>query len=771
MQYIQLQGQVAADLDSPINGAFNLFIDTADGTIKAKDSDGNLTSAGGGMVETTYSEISASFVAGTLTAGTYYKITDFKTCYDQPDYDYMGQSIQVGNYKTGSVSPIIVFALDSGSLASDAFQSDYPKDNIKYDITFDRTEVTHNPAFGRITYRKDNQGNTMDYDFREVLFKRYDAYSSDSVYDGEISIEESGSVGFITGSGTSFQNFETGSVIGVLNINGEPIVSYYEIISIEGDNAMIVTGSVYQEVSETRLVNSRRLEAMSWKQNNILSNTASAEYLTFTNIEDCFNNVCTSPYQHQIWEERTFLLPINVFIGGAYEDNSFVTNFRNNTFSDDCDSNVITGNFRGNIIDEDFDNNVIHGDFYDNIIDIDFRNNLIMGGFWLNNLGDDDEEDFENNVIYGDFFNNFYTGVQPMDANTFNNDFYSNIILYGLRENSFYSAYNNIFAEDFNDNKVGDNFHDNTFYSSVYNNTIGAGFYENSIGLDNEESYFEQNHIGYEFKGNQILGDFISNTIGDYFTANQIGYDFEENVIGHSFIVNDIESNFQENTIGNLFESNQIEDNFQNNKIGHNFYNNSIGASFGVYSSDRRGNVIGNDFKDNNILRYFWDNNIGDRFKNNDVGFQFQHNRIETSIIEVDFTQYLGRINTIEVAGGNPVAGSDGIYSGITATSSTTQYGIGAEFTINVVGSLISTVDITNFGKLYEINDTITIDSSSFGGVEDLILTIDTIQSTPMVYEPYNKTIQKRFDETPVLISLTDNNEWYISSNITEPID
>jgi len=73
-------------------------------------------------------------------------------------------------------------------LASDAFQPQYPNDNIKYDISFNETEVTDSPAFGRITYRKDDRGNAFDYDFREVRFKRYDLFFSEQVYNGTISI-------------------------------------------------------------------------------------------------------------------------------------------------------------------------------------------------------------------------------------------------------------------------------------------------------------------------------------------------------------------------------------------------------------------------------------------------------------------------------------------------------------------------------------------------------------------------------------------------------
>ena len=199
-----------------------------------KDENGSTTPTGGGagLTDITYSAISTAIDGNTLIPGSYYRITDFRTCYDQPDYDFNGDTIEEGNWKQGPVSPIIVFAISSDSLASDAYQPEYPNANIKYDVSFSETEVTGGTAYGRITYRKDERGNAFDYDFRDVLFKRYDAYFSESVYEGTVSIGASGSFGVLTGVHTSFDNFESGDIVGVLNIDNNPIVSYYEIVSI-----------------------------------------------------------------------------------------------------------------------------------------------------------------------------------------------------------------------------------------------------------------------------------------------------------------------------------------------------------------------------------------------------------------------------------------------------------------------------------------------------------------------------------------------------------
>jgi hypothetical protein len=773
MQYIQLQGQVAAELDSPLAGGFNLFIDTADGTIKAKDSEGNLTSAGGGLVDTTYNQLTSSLESGLLTPGTYYKITDFKTCYDQPDYGVGGNPIEGDNYRTGSISPIIVFALDSGSLASDAYQPEYPDDNIKYDVTFNQTEVTNGEAFGRIIYRKDNQGNEMDYDFREVRFKRYNTYYSEQVYDGTISVIESGSSTFITGSGTFFENFITGDIVGVLNINNDPIVEYYEITSIENDYLMSITGSRYSFPSETRLLDANLLEGMSWKQNNILSNTASIEIPTFEYIEECFNNKSTNTAAFTVWDEYTFLLPNNVFKGSnTYRDNSFSGGFRNNTFNEaSSNSNRVMDRFYNNIVYNDFDNNTINNEFYDNIIICDFRYNTINGEFHNNHFGDEDEEDFDYNIINGEFYNNFYTAEDDFYYNTLNGDFYQNIVLDEFSKNTLNGFYNNVIGGEFGDNQIGEGFYGNKTYQEFRENTVGDETYENNFF-----ALFSGNTLmGDENYNNNVYSAFEDNRIGDSFSNNNIGDPenigntyFRDNIIGNDFYENTTAGDFQHNVIGNQFHDNLIGPNFSYNQIRNDFFDNTIADDFGFGGGNHRGNIIGNNFSNNTIGEYFYDNNIGDNFEYNSVGDYFQFNRIETGLNEYDFTEYYGILTGVSFP--NDVSGTDGTYSNVTGTTS--GIGVNAEFEITVTDNLVTTVNTTNGGKLYQSGDTITIPSGSFGGTADLVLTEDGLSSTPMVYESYNKTIQRAITGDAVLTVVAPGEGYYpfITTNITEAL-
>jgi hypothetical protein len=620
---------------------YNSFIFGTDGKITLPSGGDILNSNGnsiiGGLIDITYSDIIYAIDEGDLIPGSYYRITDFRTCYDQPDYDYSGDPITGENYKQASVSPIIVFAISSDSLASDAYQPEYPNDNIKYDVSFSQTEVTGGTAYGRIVYRKDNQGNAFDYDFREVFFKRYDAYFSEEVYDGTISIGASGSFGVVTGDGDSFfGNFATGSVIGVLNVNTDYIVDYYEILEVLDNNNMVVTGNVINNVYNTRLLDSNLLTKVSWKQNNIISNTASSEFRTFGNIDRCFSNTSTNTAAYTSWEEYTFLLPNNVFKGNNdYRDNLFGHDFRNNTFNDSCDSNRIGGSFYNNIIDNDFDNNIINDNFYNNIMDCDFQRNMINGEFYNNHLGDNNNEDFDYNIIQSSFYNNFYTGDDNFEYNLIKGSFYGNIILGEFSKNTLNGYYENVSEDDFSDNQVGEGFNGNKTYREFRENVIGDEVYDNNFfgtfygnTLIGDDIY--ENNFYSDFKDNQIGGNFQNNNIGDSVDIDNTY--FGNNKIGNNFNYNSIRRNFEDNQIGNYFENNNLYGDFNNNVIGNDFSSNVV--SHGFFS-----NHIGNNFNDNDYIGdYFKNNKIGDyfennyyiynNFKDNSIGNQFKNNTL-----------------------------------------------------------------------------------------------------------------------------------------------
>lgn len=113
MQYIQLQGQVAETLDLPIEGSYNLFIDTSDNSIKAKDFEGNLTGGGGlSLIETTREAVGQLVLSASLTPGAFYKINGAASAsfYDDREWSYNGMGNEI---QDGGTTIILQAATDS----------------------------------------------------------------------------------------------------------------------------------------------------------------------------------------------------------------------------------------------------------------------------------------------------------------------------------------------------------------------------------------------------------------------------------------------------------------------------------------------------------------------------------------------------------------------------------------------------------------------------------------------------------------------------------
>ena len=112
MQYIQLQGQVAAELDLPLEGSYNLFIDTSDNSIKAKDGDGHMHGGGGlSLTELTREEICQLVASASLTPGAFYKITGAasQSFLDANEWSYSGYGNEI---QDGGTTIILQAATD-----------------------------------------------------------------------------------------------------------------------------------------------------------------------------------------------------------------------------------------------------------------------------------------------------------------------------------------------------------------------------------------------------------------------------------------------------------------------------------------------------------------------------------------------------------------------------------------------------------------------------------------------------------------------------------
>lgn len=580
MQYIQFQGQNASQVPTPIAGGSNLFIDLSDFNIKAKDENGQIHGGGGDITELTYTEFVNTITTSGLTTGSFYIISNFKTCYDVPDYYVNGNPKGNGsiNYREGGVEPIIVLATSVNTISSTAYQPTYPKDKIQYDWTWNSTEITGGAAYGRISERIDEYNNRTDYDHRNIRFNRYQSYNKDLKLTGTLNSYNSGT-GIIIGVGTSFLSQVSQYDVLLFDFQGQKGV---KVVSVDTDNQLTVVvdssfggsidfnGGVIDLYKTTPTGNFDEYKEVYFGQFNSEDWNS---YLTFILNGSAIHNYIGDYSKFYLQENGSnsgFLLANNVF----YSDNS--RNY-SNTIGDRSYNN--TGKYW-------FLRNTIAGRFY--------NNTTHQNGFYSNNVG----EYFYDNVI-----------KSSMYSNIISEGFYGNIIENGFYENTIsFNFYNNKIYGEFNINTIGNSFHENSIYSNFNTNQISRQFISNEIYS--------------EFSGNKTDYYFANNVIGD--TGNRNNFDFLKNIIGVEFNNNIVRQNFTDNKIGNNFYSNTLNGDFRQNVINNDFtYNQNIGYDF-------YGNHIDNGFNNNYVIGdYFRNNQIGDTFSsNNSISFNFKNNKI-----------------------------------------------------------------------------------------------------------------------------------------------
>jgi hypothetical protein len=718
----------------------------------------------------TYSQLVSKITGATLNTGSYYLITDFRSCYDQPDFNSNGTAITTGNYKQAAIEPIMVFATSANTISTTAYQPAYPNDRIQYDWTFSATEVTSGVTYGRISERIDEFNNRTDYDHRTILFKRYKLFTfrPNQPLNGTIQLFNNG---IISGTSTSFTTLTVGDVVYIPSAS----ISYYEIVSITGNTAMTVSGDTItaigagQQIFPTILETNDSNGYFSYKRTNVKTNDY-LEYTTFGDAidQDYAKNNYVGNYANNYTNlgTNTFILANNVFLEGQYESNKFGDYCYNNTWGTDNQNNTWGDYCYENASTNDIDSCIIGHEFYGNIINLNLDNNQIGNSFHSNKLFTENSTDFGGNRI-GNYFNNntIYSGFYD---NTIDNNFQDNIIgdFVSLDTYNFYRNFiknnftSNTIRQDFYENEIGFGFDANQISGDTYTNRIGEQFENNTIYGE-----FYDNQIFNEFKGNITYQDFYANKIDFGFGGNQFSGSCSENAFGPITYSNDFLGSVLGNTFRGAVFENTIGDNFASNNIGFGFINNTIGENFGYGASEPQGNIIGNGFIDNNIGEYFYNNSIVDNFHDNTIGNYFQWNNINTNVNSIDFTSNYGNITGFTYAATGSSA-TDGVYIGLTTI--TNGVGVAATFNVEVSGDVVIGVTGNTQGKLYVSGNTLTILGNQIGGTTGAIsgFTVNTL--SVKIYKPADSTYEFPSNETEMdyLIDNSSLFDTYYSTNI-----
>lgn len=508
----------------------------------------------------TYSEFRNLIIGSSLSTGSYYLITDFKTCYDVPEYIVNGnpKGSPFIDYMQSSVEPIIVHATSSNTISSVAYQPAYPNDKIQYDWTWNVTEITGGDAYGRITERIDEYNNRTDYDHRTILFNRFQSYDKNTKLTGAIYALETFPGDSLMGNGTSFTKEVSPGDVLLIQGNSEFGVKVSEVLSdtqltIIVDLATDISfcGNSYSFYSAVGSGNYDECKEVYIGQKN---QEDWNRQLTFKLDGSALHNYI-GDYSNFYLEDNVsnsgFLLANNVF----YSDNSGIYS---NIIGDRSYNNTGKYWFVRNTIAGRFYNNSIHENgFYSNNIEEYFNGNVIQSSVWGNTI----KEGFSENYIY----NNFYD-------NQIGNNFNSNQIYFNFYENSIGVSFEINTIGNYSD--INSSVDNNDGQLRFWRNSIGNNFISNFIGRD-----FQNNQIGNQFQSNVVNGDFYTNVIGSDFNSNQnIGYNFYGNHIGNSFNNNElIGDNFRLNQIGEYFNGNSVSYQFNNNQIGNTFENNTLG--------------------------------------------------------------------------------------------------------------------------------------------------------------------------------------------------
>ena len=623
--------------------------------------DGRGTNGGVTIVPTSYDEL--VYLKGTsgLITGAYYIIEDYRTCYDQPDYDYNGNPITSGIYRQSEVEPIIVLATSFNTIDKNAYQPKYPNDKIQYDISFSVTEITGNKEYGRIIERLDEFGNRTDYDHRTILFKRYRTYFYDltSPLAGLINVSGSNAVG----TNTFFtENFNTDSIIYVggnifqvvsiiddthMELAGANYIYennmryYYASTEIDGSTSNIP----YTHTQMTGMPSTQEATSGQFLMDGIVSNGdadfgVGSKY--FTNLYPglflmCAYNISIDEFSIQgdvgisgtnfnTYEYSTSFMDIDYSayvkrLGGTTSPSINQIIIFNTSSSTGLVQKVSTNLSNDLQIIDGIENSRAtqlhyllmskpHGEELSNIEIQNIVNTYI---------GLIDPNSIENTLSY---FNSNYTKITsiPDTLYLFNDIGSSGEIDNG--GNNIYDGANYIYTNigekykcyDWKmNNIINDEVH--RYFKTFQNDTefIYSSRYTTKDNYIGDHSMYYNSNISSSFfrLANNVFGLYsYSNTLGErcfnnttynWFNKNRITGTFQRNVIKRGFYSNRITEYFTDNIINGYSWGNNIGDSFSYNETGDNFYDN----------------IINNYFSYNSMTCVFYRNNIGINCENN----------------------------------------------------------------------------------------------------------------------------------------------------------
>lgn len=420
------------------------------------------------IYDTTYADLVAAQSGGSLSAGAFYRITDYVTKINGTyDISSMAGSAAYVHYAKSAEHPfdIIVQALDENTLSENASaiqhdgdtyftNSDLSAWQLKYTIENDPTQYAWADATngkGVIYYMKDEFGNECRYDFKNIQYLAYAITYTESQYEDSLCYDASnqpkryGSVYYVF---TALENYmETGSYIppfpptwrkdfsagaNILDAIQFPTVDATYLQAFNAD--WYYTFDEYDESTGTHLDKTLNSSGLVVTYDNVIGRTADAlsVQLSLPNIPEG--------------------LPANIFEYLLGEDEY-----------EQCWSNVLGGNSLFNVFGVAFATHTL----------TQFAFNVLGDNCYSNTFGDD------------------------CQSNSFGDSCYSNTFGDSCGNNSFGdNCYSNTFGDNCLNNSFGDSCGNNSFGNSYYGNSFGNECGNNSFGNNCSDNTFDR-QCGY----------------------------------------------------------------------------------------------------------------------------------------------------------------------------------------------------------------------------------------------------------------------------------
>jgi len=267
-----------------------------------------------------------------LVFGQSYIITDYQTVHIISNTE---------DINTGEIEPLLVTAVSTNKLASEAHSLLYPQDIIYYEVTNDQTVVagcTKGYIYRRIDTK---QNNDIPFDFRQVKFRRWQisqpTWNSSETYNRGSVVK------------STFDNTLWMSIVDN-NLNNPTNNSNYWR-QFEFDNLTYISpfAETWNRSGDYTFVLTCTINYQDYKM-----------WVNASDYDSAFNNKLDSTINNLLNNLNSVIFGTNFYgnsIGAGFNNNSIGTGFNNNSIGTGFSNNSIGAYFNNNSIGAYFNNN------------------------------------------------------------------------------------------------------------------------------------------------------------------------------------------------------------------------------------------------------------------------------------------------------------------------------------------------------------------------------------------------------------------------------